>query len=232
MPWISPKACAGPASPVGATLEGGPDGPVDVVIALDNAGGLYVRESDPGLIAAIVAWLQTQPWCGPIFTRAGEGHIAGTLTHAQVGIDHRRAPDIGLVLRSEDRANDQGRAGRSLHDSHYPQGGGIHGGLHPLELSSWLAADGDAFRRGFRSDIRAGIIDVLPTLLDTLGLAVPDGIDGRVLGEALTGDGEAAAAPAMRHEVCTATMGTHRRSLAVTWVGDTRYLDRGWIEEK
>ncbi len=216
---------------VGPTLAAGPGERVDVVIALDSAGGLYVRDSDPGLIAAIVAWLQAQPWCGLIFTRDGQGHVEGTLTHRQAGIDHPRAADIGLVLKSEDDANDQGRAGRSRHDSHYPEGGGIHGGLHRLELHNWLAAGGDAFRQGFRSETRAGIIDILPTLLEVLGQAVPDRVQGRVLREALSAHG-GLAAPRARHEVCTATARDSRRTaLAVTWVGETRYLDRGWVED-
>src|SRR3546814_6577085 len=37
----------------------------DAALALSSGGGLYVRDSDPDLTRAILAWLQAQPWCGP-----------------------------------------------------------------------------------------------------------------------------------------------------------------------
>ena len=110
-------------------------------LALSSAGGIYVRDRDPALIRRLVAWLQEQPWCGPVSTRDGEG----ALRHDQLLIDHRRAPDIGLVLASDDRANPQGSIGHTLQNAKYPVGGGLHGGLHPIELQTWLAVAGDAF---------------------------------------------------------------------------------------
>ncbi len=223
----------GPAVGIAAGLESAgfrvaeslADG-ADAALALASAGGIYVRRSEPDLIAAIVDWLQRQPWCGPVFTADG----GDALERRLVGLEHRRAPDIGLALRSEDSVNEHGRPGATVHDSHYPIGGGLHGGLHPLELRTWLAADGDGFRNRLRSPLTAGIIDVLPTVLDLLGVAPPDRIDGRVLGEALADHGDAPP-PEVSHQRFTAEGAAgYRAHLAVTRVGTTPYLDRAWTD--
>jgi len=206
---------------VGETVSDG----ADVALALSSAGGIYVRDSDPALISRLVAWLQEQSWCGPVSTREGKG----ALRHDQLLIDHRRAPDIGLVLASDDRANPQGRIGHTLQNAEYPVGGGLHGGLHPVELQTWLAVAGDAFRGAGVSPLPAGIVDVLPTLLSVLGLPVPDHMQGRVLCEALE---DAASAPleVARETVTAEGAGGYRAHLEWSRVGTTPYLERGWVE--
>jgi hypothetical protein len=201
----------------------------DAALALSSAGGIYVRDSDPTLIRRIVAWLQEQPWCGPVSTRDGEG----ALRHDQLLIDHRRAPDIGLVLASDDRVNPQGCAGYTLQNAAYPVGGGLHGGLHRAELQTWLAVAGDAFHNGGESSLPAGNVDILPTLMTVLGLPVPDHVQGRVLSEGLA---EALAGadgndPKVAHGTVTVDGASgYRAHLAWSRVGATPYLERGWVE--
>ena len=48
-------------------------------------------------IRAIVDWLHAQPWCGPVITRDGRG----TLSHAQLGIEHIAAYSPQARGRSE-----------------------------------------------------------------------------------------------------------------------------------
>lgn len=205
---------------VGSTVTDGSD----VALALASAGGLYVRESDPDLIERIVRWLQAQLWCGPLFTREG---LHGTLKHAHVGIDHRRAPDIGIVLRNDDALNEHGIPGTCQHDStHYPIGGGLHGGLHRLELHNWLAASGGTFRSGHRSTMRTGVIDVLPTVLTVLRLPVPIQVQGRVLSEGLRG-GAQSPLPLVSEHTFTAKTGSRETRLSISRVGDTPYLESG-----
>ena len=197
---------------------------IDVVVALSSAGGLYVRNSEANLIQDIVDWLLLQTWCGPLFTR--KGVIAGTLDLADVGMNHRRAPDIGMVLRSDDELNANGIIGTTDHNSIYPAGGGIHGGLHAKELHSWLAVGGKEFCSALVSDTPTGIIDILPTILHILDVEAPS-VDGRVLHEALA-NSEEVQKPVFKSEVMTSQIAHGRKTeLEVSYIGDTRYLEWG-----
>ncbi len=202
------------------------DPEADLTLVLGGSIGITLRDSDPGLIDSVVAWLRDQPWCGPLMTRDGRG----CLTHRQVGLDHPRAPDIVLVPRSDDALNADGVPGSCRHDSDYPAGGGTHGGLHPLELATWFAIGGDAVVAGRVSTLPAGIVDVLPTALDLLGLETPAGTQGRVLREALTAHADDPP-PTAVETVHTAEGGSGVRSqLSVSTVGQTTYLNRGWVD--
>jgi hypothetical protein len=198
----------------------------DAALTSGDTAAIYVRDSEPARIRAIVDWLHAQPWCGPVITRDGRG----TLSHAQLGIEHRRAPDIGLVLASDDAVNPHGLPGSCQHDSPYPVGGGVHGGLHPIELGNWLAAGGDAFRSGLESELPSGIVDVLPTVLDILGLEPPPSVQGRVLREALRGHAGEPVAPASQETFTAESADGLRTRLSISRVGATEYIERGWVE--
>lgn len=208
---------------VGETVTEG----ADAALALASAGGIYVRDRDPDLTQAIIAWLQTQDWCGPTFTREGRN----ALPHALAGIEHRRAPDIGLVLRNDDDLNAYGIAGCCRHDQKtYPLGGGLHGGLHALELNSWRAVGGDAFRSGYTSSVPMGITDILPTVLTILGVPVPGHVQGRVLHEALAGNERAALPKVLAQTFSAQGRDEYRAHLTLSYVGETPYLERGWVD--
>jgi arylsulfatase A-like enzyme len=98
-----------------------------------------------------------------------------------------------------------------------------------VELHTWLAMAGDAFRAGGRSSLPSGLVDVLPTILTVLGMPVPAHVQGRVLREALAGDGYAEA-EAVRGTATAEGAAGYRAHLAWSRVGATPYLDRGWVE--
>ncbi len=210
----------------GFTVGEVPSERTEVALALGGSPGVYLRDPDPGRIEAVVTWLQTQPWCGPLFTRDGRG----CLTLRQVGLDHRRAPDIALVLRSDNAPNGHGPRGTCRHDSRYPAGGGTHGGLHPIELATWFAADGDAFLGGRVSTVPTGIVDVLPTALHLLGIEVPPGVQGRVLREALAAHADEPPPVAEQQVHSAESSAGIRTHLSVSRVGRTSYLDRAWVD--
>lgn len=215
-------------SKAGFTIGDSMSGGADAALALGSAGGIYVRDSDPQLIQALVQYLQAQSWCGPLFTREGRH---GTLQHSVVGIDHRRAPDIALALRNDDAINAHGICGTCLRDAvPYPVGGGLHGGLHRFELSNWLAMSGSAFRSGYESALPAGIVDILPSVLTLLDIPVSPYVQGRVLREALASYAEIPTPAVTERTFSAAAVGAYRAHLQVTRVGNTPYLERGWVD--
>ncbi|HVM81726.1 MAG TPA: alkaline phosphatase family protein [Stellaceae bacterium] len=199
----------------------GPEAELSVVG--DSGGGIYVRNRDAETVARAARWLQAQPWCGLLFVR-GEG-LPGVLSQDVLGIAHARAADIVFTLASDSGANAHGLLGRGRHDSAMPEGGGVHGGLHRLELTSLLAISGRAFRRGYRSPLPAGILDVLPTVLSVLGIEAPAGLDGRVLSEAMLDAHPPEGMPTA--ERFSASIPGYRQHLLARRLGPHRYLDHG-----
>ena len=159
---------------------------------------------------------------------SSRGGIAGTIRHAELMIDHPRAADIVLSLRHDELGNAWGRAGRSADNAPYPERGGCHGGLSRFELSNFLAMAGTAFHSGARPETPAGNVDILPTVLDVMGIGIDHQIDGRVLTEALVRwqvDG-------LGDETVISVHGRSGREshLSVTEFNGTRYLNRAWVE--
>ena len=196
-----------------------PDG--NAIVALASAGGIWLRDRSDDTARQIVHWLRAQPWCGPLFARDGLGDALPTSALRQ---DHARAPDISLVLRANDDANAHGISGSTLHDAPYPTGGGCHGGLHARELHTFLALGGASIPSG-PVDTPAGNIDILPTVLNLLGLPPAEGIDGR----ALNGTDGVAAQDQVLSSTNTTGPITH---LSVTDTGTARYLNRAWVEDR
>jgi arylsulfatase A-like enzyme len=197
----------------------------DYVVVVHNGGGVWVRGSDPGLIRELVVWLRDQDWCGPVFTRDG---IEGTLRHRDVCVDHPRAADIVLVLNHDDGDNDWGRAGRSANNAPYP--GGCHGGLSRYELNNFIAMAGSAFRPGAVIETPAGNIDILPTVLSVLGIAIEHQIDGRILAEALAGAG-GTQGEENDFTLSSTNLSQRRTHLSVSEYAGARYLNRAWVQE-
>ncbi len=197
-------------------------------IVVGSAGGIWVKDSDPALVSEITGWLRGQDWCGPLFTRDGDG---GTLTHDHIALSHRRAPDIAMVLRYTHDENEWGLPGMTVHDAIYPTGGGCHGGLSPFELHNFLAMSGSAFSQAKPVTVPAGNIDITPTVMELLGLGVPGDLDGRVLREAFRSQGDKGTEPEARELTFSSSNDTGPVThLSVTQVGSTRYFNRAWVE--
>jgi len=186
----------------------------DIVMFCSTAGGCYFGNPSAERIAALADWLREQAWCGPVFA----DNVAGCFDSADVAIAHRRTPDVVFIARSNDAPNASGLPGSSLHDTRdLAPGGGMHGGLHRMELNNWLAMGGSAYRTNARIETPAGIIDILPTVFTTLGLPIPERIDGRLLSEAL---GPGAEAPPI---VASKSVADH--TLHISRIDGTFYLN-------
>jgi len=158
---------------------------VNCVVHVHNGGGIWVKDGNRDLVAALVEHLLEQDWCGPIFTRGG---VNGTLALEAVNLDHPRAPDISISCAAGDFINAFGITGGTAHDAPYPVGGGCHGGLSQYELGNFLSLGGSLFRQQTVVDTPASNTDITPTILSALGIEISaDEFDGRQLTEALVG---------------------------------------------
>lgn len=219
------KDLAGSGFPLGGGL-----GQNDLAGTFGYLGALHAMAPDTAHLHRLVDWLVEQPWCGPLFTAARnevEGVIPGTLSRSLLLNDHPRSPHLFCLMRADDRPNGAGIDGSCYFDGEMPVGGSVHGGLHRREMNNLLALGGPAFRTACRFDHPAGIIDVAPTVLNLLGIAVPPEMEGRVLHEALQG---AADIPDF-HTSTVETSAPHGvLSLRRSRVGNTAYVVSGGID--
>ncbi len=173
-----------------------PDGSSDIVVA---EGAIHFRAGvDAARVAAIVAMLQRRPEVGAIFTRSArpggaEGVVPGTLSFDVARWNHPRSAEI---LVSANWTGDKNGAG-------YPgttADGGVagHGTSSPYDVHNTLIAAGPDFREHASSDAPTGNVDLAPTLLRLLGIAIPVSMTGRVIEEGLRNRPRIAAVPVDR----------------------------------
>ncbi len=206
----------------GFTAATAPGEGLDYTVVVGNAGGIWARNRDDGLVKALTSWLMEQPWCGPVFSRTGVG---GTLTIDEICADHDRAPDLYIMMKNANAENTWGIAGTTPHDAPYPVGGGCHGGLSSFELHNVLTMAGSRFKVGEVISTPAGNIDVLPTILHLLGMDQPKDIDGRPLLEIFCDKADANPAPTTSRLIEAPNGQTQ---LSVSDLGQQRYLNKAW----
>jgi predicted AlkP superfamily pyrophosphatase or phosphodiesterase len=156
---------------------------LDVVVVGD---AIHVEQGGDARIRAIVRLLQDTDWVGPIFTRglapdSMTGAVPGTMSFASIGWDHARSADILAGANWTDAQNEHGWRGETL-----TPGFAGHGSSSPWDIHATFIAAGPGIKRNVSSPIPTGNFDVLPTVLALFGAAVPAGLDGRVLEEALS----------------------------------------------
>ncbi len=197
----------------------------DVVVA---DGMIYVPAGDVATVQRILESLQRLEAVGPVFTRTLGAPLApGTLPLSAVGAGGEFAPDVLFSLNWRDDENEHGVPGMCwASPSNYR---GMHGSLSPWEVRNTLVAAGPDFKRGIVSEVPAGVIDIVPTLLRALELDAAHPLDGRVLEEALV-DGPDPASVSVGRETLTAEAPGFAQELHTSTVGAARYVDFGRVE--
>jgi hypothetical protein len=154
-----------------------------------------------------------------------EGTFALELIHVANG---ERGPDLLFTFPWTSRPNAFGVPGTDLANV----GGGAklyasdHGSMSPWNVRNTFLAGGVDFKKQTVVRAPAGNVDVAPTILALLGL-VGDGLDGRVLHEALV-DGPDPEQIAVTTHVHTAEAGAYRAAIQVSEVDRRRYVDKSW----
>lgn len=220
---------------VEAGLKAAPDS-TDVILAgSGQAVALHVEGGDGERLARLARFVRSQEWGGVVFTggRAPgdpRGTVEGTFSletiHAAGGA---RGVDLLFTFPWTSGPNAFGVAGTDLANV----GGGVrlyasdHGSMSPWNVRNTLLGWGAGFKPGTTVRAPASIVDLAPTILALLGIADRDGLDGRVLGEALEG-GPDPEQVAVETRVHTVEAGPYRAALQVSEVGGRRYVDKSW----
>jgi len=198
---------------------------VDYVVLASSSGNIWVRDDDPKLIHAMADWLVKQDWLGMLFAR-DTALAPGALSLNLVQNNHPRTPPLCFILGADDQVNRFGLPGRSYVGADSmpdDETGGVHGGLHPAELSTLLAFSGSVFKQGVELNARAGLIDIAPTILAAYGLSGA-GMQGRVLSETFA---RSKFMPDVRFQSFSAASGSFRQTLRISEIDGQQYIEGG-----
>ena len=102
--------------------------------------------------------------------------------------------------------------------------------MSKYELRNVMFARAPSFKQGLPVDAPSGNIDLAPTVLRILGIPAGEGMDGRVLEEALVNGPDPADVDWSREVHNTERrLGdkVYRQQIAISRVGETTYIDEG-----
>ena len=242
------------AALVGAGLR--TPGTDDVIVSNTGPALINVKNHDPAKIEAIVRFLQTQPWASTIYTAAEKpaggayvvspgdtdartvnpyGFVSGTFSLELIHQSNPvRGADIIVTFPWSSLPNSFGVPGRAAF-----AGGGTtgpttgpasdHGSFSPWETHNTLLAWGDDIRKGVVSEVPAGNVDIVPTVMKLAGVSDSEVNDGRVLTEALTGG--AVAGTSFGTRVFRTKSGAKDSAIQVSSVDGKWYVDKAWADE-
>lgn len=208
------------------------DGTPDLIVA---EGAVHFRAGrDDSRVAAIVADLQKRPEVGAIFTRPRrrgrvEGIVPGTLSFDVAHWNHpSRSGEILVSSNWSPAVNAAGVAGSTTD-------GGVagHGSSGPYDVHNTLIAAGPDFREHAVSDVPTGNVDIAPTLLKLLGVAVPRSMAGRVIDEGLH-RGPSPSSMRVRHsrETVRTPDGAYALTAVFSEAAGKRYLDHTEVRRR
>jgi arylsulfatase A-like enzyme len=203
--------------------------PGDIMLAANGGSVLfYVVGHDKKLIRRLVEFLQQSDCAGVIFTKEP---MEGTFGLTQALIQRGDAPDVVMAFRWTDLQNQFGVTGEIDADWQRAAGKGTHATLSRFDMHNTLIAAGPDFKRGQTDDLPTGNVDLVPTILQILGIKVPHQMDGRILSEAVAAPTSLLPAPKPEAKSIEARKdfpsGTWRQTLKISRVGSTIYLDEG-----
>jgi predicted AlkP superfamily pyrophosphatase or phosphodiesterase len=205
-----------------------PDGSPRIVTGGD--GAIYVRDHDKADISRIVEALQKAQRVGPIFTAPAkpgsfDGWVPGTLSFEVIRWTNARSGDIMFSPNWTEDTNARGFRGTV-------SAGGVagHGSASPFDVHNTLMAAGPDLKRTAQIATPTANVDLAPTFLTMLGLAVPASMEGRALTEAFA-NGPDARSLRVRTEQHDATNadGSYSAAATLSFVetsrGAVRYFD-------
>jgi phosphonoacetate hydrolase len=208
-----------------AALADAEDG-ARVRVAPNGGAAQVYMDGDDRAVARVARQLQGVPGVGVVFSgRAGRPVAEGTFPFSAIGMGGPLAPELVVTTAWTDDLNAHDHAGVA------PEFGwkteATHGGASRWEVRNTLILAGPGIKRGSRSALPAGSIELAPTFLHLLGLERASTMTGRVLTEAMDGGDVSADSLPTVERVETPT-----GAACLQWstAGGQRYLDGAWTE--
>ncbi|MCE2457640.1 MAG: alkaline phosphatase family protein [Dehalococcoidia bacterium] len=201
------------------------------VIVAPNGGSALFYCQEGAVTQRLAAWLMERPWCGALLASEAAGEIEGTLPMSLAGAEGPRAPELAMSFGWDSRPNDAGYSGFAYSSGGQP-GQGQHGSMSRHEMNNTLIGRGPSFRSSTRVQSPTGNVDLAPTVLQLLGLPVPEHMEGRVLAEALAGGENSVDWTSTTHRAERKTSaGMYCQTVRVSTVDSTSYIDEGsgWL---
>ncbi len=215
----------------GALLGTDPAKPLVTVVSNGGSDLIYLADpTDTALAGRVVEALTRQDYTGAIFAADALGPIPGTLPLSAIGMAGVALPPApSLVVSFKSFSTGCPRpevCGAEVADTDLQQGQGIHGSFGRQDTHNFMAAIGPDFKAGFVDPAPVGNSDIAPTIAKLLDLDLGGGghAVGRVVSEALSADGAAAAA---RTHVLRSSPAANGFVTVLDWqdVGGVPYFD-------
>lgn len=140
-------------------------------------------------VEPLVRWIQDQPWAGAILGGVTEvADLPGVLPLSAIwhSVATDRLPLLAVSAAWSSQPNEHGVPGTIAALTDQGALRSSHGSASPYDLHALLVAVGPDFREGEVTNLPAGAIDLVPTLVALLGFEHGCWIEGRVLWEAMT----------------------------------------------
>jgi predicted AlkP superfamily pyrophosphatase or phosphodiesterase len=217
----------------------------DVIVASNGASVLlYVKNHSAEVIRGVVTQLQKTDGVDVIFTTAAApangavqcrptqemGWIPGTFALELVHqCSPSRGADIVVTFQWSSEKNAFGFPGiqriATADTRHGVPGRSGHGGLNPWMVHTPMLFWGPDFRKQTVVNAPMANYDIAPTLLKLEGVAAPESMTGRVIGEAFAKGGSKDPKPRVRS--ITARSGSYCAAMQLSEIGSKTYVDQG-----
>ena len=198
----------------------------DVLVAPNGGSVLFYVQSQE-TSARLADHLIAQPWCGALLASEAAGKIEGALPMSLAGCEGPRAPELAMSFPWDSETNEAGYDGYA-YSSGGASGLGQHGSMSKHEMNNTLLARGPDFKSRERIASPTGNVDIAPTVLELLGLPVPEDMDGRVIAEALANGPDSVESTTDSHLTGREILnGMYRQEITLSQVHSTVYLDSG-----
>lgn len=136
-----------------------------------------------GELRALVTWLQSQPWCGLLFSTVGELSGASGVLPLEIAtgpLEHDRGPLLAVCPTWHGGTNEFGVAGVVDTLTSYAPLKATHGTASPFDMRAFCLGVGPSFAAGVVVDAPCGTVDIAPTVWELLGYEDTD-FDGSSL---------------------------------------------------